>query len=698
MTESTERTQLRLRGWRGRLGALVMGLIVAGTVSGLAILWMPFSVGNQWNVIVHTAVGVFTVPPAIWYVVSHWRVYQETPLSHVKLTGYFALAMILLLVVSGVVLTVQAVFGTRISYGWDVVHIVATFGAVAATVPHLMALVFRSARGRSEEAAALRSAQRVYSRRAAAWMVGSFVPLVVLVSVYDAPELENRLPEDYSFLYGEDRPFAPSLARTATNQAYDPRSLSGSESCGTAGCHEQILDEWKTSAHRYSAMDPGFRAIQAAMGGQNGPESTRYCAGCHDPISLFAGTKNLFEDELTNPQGMDEGVSCITCHSIQETDVQGNANYVIEQPVRYVYELRPEGTGRLVRDFLIRAYPDQHKESFSKRLFKSPEYCAACHKQFVDEEINQVGWVQLQNQFDNWKNSRWNEPGDPEKTIECRECHMRLMDSRDPASGDEEDYNRSADDGKHRSHQFLGANQVVPVWLDLPGASEHVELTRKWLRGEIEIPEIADKWREGPAIPIEIEAPEHVAVGEEVTVRTHLTNNKAGHEFPTGPLDIIQAWVEITVTDQNGGIVFQSGQRNEEHFIEPGSFIYKVEPVDRYGNLVDRHNLWEMVGVRFRRSLFPGFSDQAEFSFLCPASVLEPPQDAGSRLGDEAVRVRVADGGTVERLDVTARLLYRKFDQFLLNFLEGGPSELTSPVTVMSEDHATIEVTTAAGL
>ena len=43
--------------------------------------------------------------------------------------------------------------------------------------------------------------------------------------------------------------------------------------------------------------------------------------------------------------------------------------------------------------------------------------------------------------------------------------------------------------------------------------------------------------------------------------------------------------------------------------------MFKAEPVDQYGNLIDRHNLWEMVGVRYRRSLFPGFSDTAEYSF-----------------------------------------------------------------------------------
>ena len=48
--------------------------------------------------------------------------------------------------------------------------------------------------------------------------------------------------------------------------------------------------------------------------------------------------------------------------------------------------------------------------------------------------------------------------------------------------------------------------------------------------------------------------------------------------------------------------------------------MFKAEPVDQYGNLIDRHNLWEMVGVRYRRSLFPGFSDTAEYTFACPGS------------------------------------------------------------------------------
>ncbi len=356
-----------------------------------------------------------------------------------------------------------------------------------------------------------------------------------------------------------------------------------------------------------------------------------------------------------------------------------------------MFALRDGTSARFVRDFLIRAYPRHHVESLQHRLFKSPEFCAACHKQFIDEEINQVGWVQLQNQYDNWRKSRWNEPGDPTVTIECRECHMPLSDSYDPAHGDPLDYNRTADDGKHRSHRFLAANQFMPLALELEGGEEHVELTEKWLRGEIEIPEIADKWREGPAVPIELVVPERVEPGGQVRIQAVLTNNKVGHDFPTGPLDIIQAWVEIVVTDSDGSVIYESGRKDARHFIEPGSFIFKAEPVDQYGNLIDRHNLWEMVGVRYRRAMFPGFSDRAEFVFSCPATLVAATGDGGGQVPlDEEVELRAPGDGTT--LHVSARLMYRKVDQFLLNFLFGEDAGLTAPVTVMSEDEAVIRV------
>ena len=106
-------------------------------------------------------------------------------------------------------------------------------------------------------------------------------------------------------------------------------------------------------------MDAAFQAVQNTMAEQNGATSTRYCGGCHDQISLFSGTKNIFVENLTSLDGYQEGISCIACHAIEETDVKGNANYTIAQPERYAYELRA-ADGKMpvfLRDFLIRSYP-----------------------------------------------------------------------------------------------------------------------------------------------------------------------------------------------------------------------------------------------------------------------------------------------------------------------------------------------------
>jgi hypothetical protein len=645
----------------------VSGLLAFETITGLSIYLLPFSVPNQVAVLLHTALGLVFVVPYLWYQIRHWRMYSSFPLTHVVLTGYFSLVAAAALSISGLILSYEAVFQTRIRYGWDLVHIVATFALVASVLPHVVTLIYRARQAQGEEVGRLRQAQRRFGEGTLYLTLGLLAMAALGVYAYQPVILVNTLPEDYSYLYGRDRPFAPSLARTSTGQAFDARSMGGSASCGTSGCHDQVYREWAVSAHRYSAMDLGFRKVHATMGTQNGPESTRYCGGCHDPISLFAGTKNLYQDELTNPIGRNEGVSCIVCHSIKETDIKGNASYVISRPERYLFELRDTvGAPRRVRDFLIRAYPRYHVRSLQHRLFKSPEFCAACHKQFIDKEINRVGWVQLQNQYDNWRKSRWNDSTNARKTIECRECHMPLQDSHDPASGDNLDYNRSASDGQHRSHRFVAANQFMPLALKLDGAQEQADRTGRWLQGKIEIPEIAEKWRTGPAVPIQLVAPTHVRPDQEVTLGVMITNNKVGHDFPTGPLDIIQSWIEVEVRDQAGNVVFQSGERDQRHFIRPGSFIFKAEPVDQYGKLIDRHNLWEMVGVRYRRAMFPGQSDRAEFRFR-----------SSRRPG---------------RLTVSAKLMYRKIDQYLLNFLFGESAGLTSPVTVLSQDSGTIDV------
>ena len=181
---------------------------------------------------------------------------------------------------------------------------------------------------------------------------------------------------------------------------------------------------------------------------------------------------------------------------------------------------------------------------------------------------------------------------------------------------------------------------------------------------------------EGAVVKVRLEIPPEVAPGERVPIRVILTSNKVGHDFPTGPLDLIQSWLELQVTDEAGKLVFASGRRNEKHFIEPGTFLFKAEPVDQYGNLIDRHNLWEMVGVRYRRSLFPGYSDTVEYQASCPSSHSNSPGAGGL---DDVRSFVFPQASKSDRLLVTAILHYRKVDQFLLNYVLGEKAGVTAP-------------------
>lgn len=683
----------RHHGWRAGLAVAAAGLLGFLTLSGLLIWLLPFSPGMQVTVLVHTALGLAACVPVTWYSIRHWLRYRAHPLTYLKLLGYLGVAVLALCGVSGLVVTWESAFGYRMTPLWQAAHRWTTVAALILNGWHVGALIWRARRTSAQDGGE-RPAIRRYARGAIAGTLVPFAAVVLLLAAYRPAPRQTAFPADYEMwepknaLYKDNRPFAPSLARTPDNQPIDAALLAGSAGCGTSRCHEQIVREWQPSAHRYAAMDKAFQAIQLTMAKQNGPTSTRYCGGCHDPISLFSGAKNIAAGEgaLTGLHGYKEGISCLSCHSVKQTDIRGNAQYTVAAPPRYIGELEFDATGsalwRVTRDFLIRAYPAEHVGSLSKGMFKTPEYCASCHKQFVDEEVNNVGWVQLQNQFDNWRTSKWARTrSDPAKTVECRECHMPLVDSTDPAAGDPADYNRSADDGRHRSHRFLGANQLMPELMALEGGAEHSRLTGEWLQGKIAIPEIAHKWAgvDVPAVSIRVVAPAAVRPGETVTVRSVITSHKVGHDFPTGPLDVIQTWVELVVRDDTGRVVFETGTVDDRGFIKPGSFLFKAEPVDQYGNLIDRHNLWEMVGVRNRRSLFPGFADTAEATFTCP-----PARGASGARG---------------RLHIEARLRYRKIDQFLLNYIrsvgffpEFEGKALTSPITDLHQDRAVVEV------
>jgi cytochrome c554/c'-like protein len=727
----------------------------------------------QFALLAHVLFGLVLLPPLLVYAWRHWQQQRGGSLSHYQLVGYVTLALVALGSISGLVLTAQGLWWERMDYLWDFLHLYTGVAIGVVLLTHVLLIWLRPI------PAAFRDGLIPVRRRylALTLLIPLGLGLVVLLAStgYDGEADTARsmaFPQTYDWRFGEDRPFAPSLARvddaewraqalaevgdllteaeraqyeaaleTDTNHRmglfeqvtvataaieFDPARqtqldtilagatdelhqvgavpagmLAGSATCGSSGCHQQIYEEWLPSAHRYSSMDDMFQAVQRIMVDETSPEHTRYCAGCHDPISLFSGAKD--DDNLTlSVEGADEGISCAVCHSVVQADIAGNGDYAIAPPARYAFEQTsggadPPAVARLLSDFLIRTYPDQHIAGFSRPLYKTPEFCAACHKQYVDLEVNvDIGRVQGQNQYDSWRNSRWFHEDDPEATIQCRECHMPLQVSEDPARGDVTDPYRSADDGMHRSHRTLASNQYIPTLMGLEGAEEHVRLTEAWLRGEIEIPEIADRWTDGPVVRMTLGVPETVLPGEEVPIRVFLTNNKTGHDFPTGPLDMIESWVELTVTDATGQVVYHVGGLNEDDRVDESPLVFRADSYDREGAPIDRHNLWDLVGADYKRVIYPGMSDTMQVTFQCPSLARGRVSPTDERTGAPGQRTDLfeldAPADVVGPLTVSATLWYRKANPDFLDRVYGYDSGVRSPTTAVSEASATIMI------
>jgi hypothetical protein len=400
-----------------------------------------------------------------------------------------------------------------------------------------------------------------------------------------------------------------------------------------------------------------------------GAPATRYCAGCHDPVSLLSGYKNA-STSIEAP-GFKEGSSCVACHSMQRVDVQGNGNYVWAPPKPYMFEYKQAGYTTALTHFLIRAYPKQHDADYNLALVKKPVSCASCHKQFINKQINHVGFVQLQNQYDEWRLGKWNANPNPADRLRCQQCHMWYEKAPRVALADPYDLKRGLG-LLHRNHWFAAANQVMPQMLHIYDAGGQTQRVIQWLKGEKYVPEIAKIWPKGPVIPLRIIAPPSVRAGQQTDVRVVLSNNKAGHGFATGPLDLIRAWVEVSVSDPAGRVIFHSGQLTAQNHVEPGTLVLRAVGVNPEGQPIVRHHLWNYVGTISRRAIFPGYSDMYDYTFTVPRNIQGP-------------------------LHVTARLCYRKANQYFMNFVFPGRF-VKAPVTTMSSGSVQIALLTSGSL
>ena len=447
----------------------------------------------------------------------------------------------------------------------------------------------------------------------------------------------EQVRKDYSTRFGASSPFLPSQAKSESGDFIQVGAFPTAEYCGK--CHEDAHKQWRESAHANSFREPFYvKNVNLLIDGK-GIEFSRHCEGCHNPIALFSGalTKGSKID-----RGFDnDGITCSVCHSIVKVQsTSGTGSYVMGAPAVMV---KADGTripGEVSEDEIL-ANPELHSKAVMQDFYKTPEFCAVCHKAAVPRQLNDYKWQRAFTVYDEWQQSSWSRenplPFYRKDTVStCQTCHMKPVDAPN-------DY--GATNGKIASHRWLGANTAIPKFYAF---DPQLQQTIGFLQDDnlgIDLFAAVDNDKQLEIAPLGRVALD-LRPGENVTLAVVIQNKKIGHSLVPEQRDFYESWVEFEVKDSAGRSLTHSGYLEPIGDLESGAHSYTNRLISKEGKWLDLHQVWETHTKPYDNTIMPGSSDLVRYQFTIPKDAKFP-------------------------LSVTTKVNYRRFRQAFQNFVLG---------------------------
>ena len=615
--------------------------------------------------LLHLAVGGLFVAPVIWFGLAHMRNARNRPNRRAVKVGYALFGTALVLLLSGIVLTrIEGVITVNdpavrgVAY-W--LHVLAPLVAAWLFVLHRLA------------------------GKGIRWRIGARVAVAAVVLVGVALVLQFQDPRAWNVEGPEsgEQYFFPALARTASGGFIPERALMNDAYC--VDCHADIHARWTYSAHRFSSFNnPAYsfsvqQTREKAYERSGDVQASRFCAGCHDPVVFFSGAFDDPEFDVEQPTAH-AGITCTSCHAITHVNSpRGNADYTIEEPQHYPFAFAESGFLQFVNHQLVKAKPELHKRTFLKPLHTTAEFCGACHKVHLPEELNHYKFLRGQNHYDSHLLSGVSGHGvasfyyPPEAEPNCNGCHMDLLPSDDFGSrrhpeSDQPDVTQVHD------HLFPSANTGIPHLLDFPDWV--IEAHREFNEGVVDVDIFGVK--AGGAIEDELIAPVRPEIpslqaGEDYLLEVVVRTLGLGHHLTQGTADSNQLWLDIAVRDDSGRLVGRSGGLGEGNRVDPWSHFINVYMLDRDGARIDRRNAEDIFVPLYDHQIPPGAGDVVHY------------------------RLEVPPGAAAASLTVEATLRYRKFDTKYLSYIYGEDTVNELPILDLARDTVTFPVTGAPG-
>ncbi len=506
---------------------------------------------------------------------------------------------------------------------------------------------------------------------------------------------------------GPKGPFFPSSAQVYGNRKIPSKFFMESDSCKR--CHEDIYNQWNSSAHHFSSFNnQWYRKSIEYMQDTIGTKPSKWCGGCHDPAVLYAGLMDTPIKQIVHRPEAQAGLGCMMCHSIADVkSTMGQADFYLEYPKLHELAATKNPVARAFHDFMIKLNPEPHRRVFLKPFMRSQtaEFCSSCHKVHLDVPVNSYRWLRGFNEYDNWQASGVSGQGArsfyyPPKPQQCADCHMPLESSKDQGNIN----------GFVHSHRFPAANTAVPtanedaaqlkltedflksgaLTVDIfalspaqapvkAGAVSQNDLSTSFAVGEeAETKTTTESGAETAPItaPLNLVRPA-LRRGDTVRVDVVVRTKKVGHFFPGGTVDAYDTWLELKGTDDKGQTIFWSGmvEDNGHGPVEKGAHFYRSLQIDAHGNPINKRNAWATRAVVYVRLIPPGAADTVHYR-------VSIPKNAGNKI------------------TFHARLCYRKFTWYGTQEAFAGvpdPSKLNA-VAAEYDDRPTLFTGSLAGV
>jgi len=451
----------------------------------------------------------------------------------------------------------------------------------------------------------------------------------------------------YNYAFGKNNAFYPSNASSSNGQFLSPRSFYSARYCGH--CHEEIYHEWRQSAHSNSFRAPWYLKNVNMLIDEEGVEYSRHCEGCHNPVALLSG--DLSQGMPKKRPFEDEGVTCTTCHSIISADPTGTGSYVMGTPAVMVDENGNPITTP-VSDAEILAHLDRHDKAVMRPLYKTPQFCGACHEAAIPRELDHYRWLRAIPLYDEWQGASFTKQSPlpfyrKDAVSTCQTCHMV------PEAVSAGLSEPAAKDGKILSHRWLGGNTLIPAYYHF---DEQAKMVADFLkngpdgRGVFNV-DIFGLEKEGAEATLKdqvLVAPLgltsfSLVPGETLIADVVIQNKGIGHSFIPEQRDFYEAWVNFTVQDGSGKVLAESGFIQPDGQLDPSAHSFTNRLINDKGELNDLHQIWRNRVLAYNNTIQSGRSQLVRYRFRLPKTI------SG-------------------RVSITATIKYRRFDQHFIDY------------------------------